>query len=276
MTNTDSFQLDGVFSVPAFSGTGPGFDYLLLELESIWTRMEESFNASDLHKLRMRCVALNQQFSKWQDSLPSDFNPTRVGRVPKNPHGLEIRVGYWPGALDTYFDLYVAGVWNIFRTARLLLVALIIQLSDALSDHDYGVAHIHTANRMVADMIASIPYHLADNLHDFLDRLATREDLTIPGRSLGGLLLMHPLYIASRMWFLPDDVREYMRTCLTWIGSYMGLGQAALFAKVRLIRLPYLDSMASIRLTYVNHQTPDMSIDYLASGCMVIWSGFLG
>ena len=200
--------------------------------------MKESSNASDLHKLRMRCVALGQQFSKWQDSVPSDFNPTMVGRVPHNPRGVEIGVGYWPGTLDTYFDLYVAGVWNIFRTARLLLISLIIQLSDALVDHDYSAAHIHNANRMVADMIASIPYHLADNLHDFLDGLATRESLTNPGRTLGGLLLMHPLYVASRMWFLPDDVREYMRRCLIWIGSYMGLGQAALLAKVRLIKFP--------------------------------------
>ena len=35
--------------------------------------------------------------------------------------GSKVEVGYWPGRVDKYFDLYVASVWNTVRMARVLL-----------------------------------------------------------------------------------------------------------------------------------------------------------
>ncbi len=91
---------------------------------------------------------------------------------------------------------------------------------------------MHTADRIVEGIAASVPYHLTDNLQVFLGELATETEIKSPGKTLGGVLLIHPLYIASKMPFLSERMREYMRRCLAWIGSTMGLGQAALLAKV--------------------------------------------
>ena len=140
--------------------------------------------------------------------------------------------GYWPGRVETYFDLYVAGVWNVFRTARLLTLALIVRMSNKHGMIRSFVDLDHTATRTMNDMLASIPYHLTENLQAFLYKQHMNTQIEDPGRHLGGLLLMHPLYVASRLHFVSEDVRAYIRDCLVWIGENMGLGQATLLAKV--------------------------------------------
>jgi hypothetical protein len=93
--------------------------------------------------------------------------------------------------------------------------------------------YIHTARLIVEDMLASVPYHLADNMQVFLSELEISSEITSPGSVLGGLLLMLPLCVTSRMLFLNKARREYMLRCLVWIGEYMGIGQATVLAKVR-------------------------------------------
>ena len=207
-------------------------DSLLLTLDLLWVKSNDSFGSEDLHRLKNEAVALDRRFSKWQQSRSSDFKPTVIGHVDNSQNEWKAFAGYWPGKVDTYFDLYVAGVWNIFRAARLLLFALIIELAKNVGDVETHHDHIHIANSTVEDIAASIPYHLADNLQVFMSEVTKNVGISEPGKLLGGLLLMHPLYVASSMPFLCQNMREYLRQCLLWIGSNMGLGQATLLATV--------------------------------------------
>jgi len=86
---------------------------------------------------------------------------------------------------------------------------------------------------LVGDIIASIPYHLTDELQNFLDEGGKGGKSLEPGRPVGGLLLMHPIYVASTLLIAPQEMREYLKDCLSWIGINMGIGQASVFAKVR-------------------------------------------
>ncbi|KAI0123202.1 hypothetical protein BJ170DRAFT_641192 [Xylariales sp. AK1849] len=241
-----------VFSVPAMDAKGESLDTLLHELDALRKIHEESFGLKNINALRNESIDLDMRLCKWAESRDAEFKPTTIGCATKGQHGSGKAVGYWPGKVDTYFDSYVAGVWNIYRAARLTLIALTITFPDNKEGSENYPDYIHTAYHIAEDMLGSIPYHLADNLQVFLAEMATNTDIMDPGKSLGGLLLMHPLYIASTMPFLPVQMREYMRACLTWIGSYMGLGQATLLAN-----------------------TPEIDRDYLESGCMIIWSGFV-
>lgn len=193
---------------------------------------------------------LDQRFAEWEDFRPQDFHPTTIHGITSDQDTQKPAVGYWPGKVDTYFDLYVAGVCNIHRTARLLL-AMLIHLDGALENSTY-VHYINTATSVVKDIFASIPYHLADNLPVFVNGVTNREEID-PGRSLGGLLLMHPLYVISKMEFLDDGMREYARHCLRWIGNEMGIGQAGLMADVseisrhpRILHQSMLESVTNI------------------------------
>jgi hypothetical protein len=198
----------------------------------VWIKSEALFELEDLRALKAESISLDRRFAEWQNSRVPEFKPTVVGHINQSEYESEIAVGYWHGKVDTYLDLYVASVWNIFRAARLLLIAIIIKLSGTLESDESSVDYLYIADRIAEDIVASVPYHLVDNLPSFLSKLAVSTEITDPGRSLGGLLLMHPLYIASKILFLSRDTREYMRRCLIWIGSNMGLSQATLLAKV--------------------------------------------
>ena len=214
-------------------GQGETLDDLLLSLDSLWTRTQSPFASNDSQALKKASIALDDRFIEWEESRITEFKSTAIGNVPQTHKEPQVAVGYWPGKVDTYFDLYVAAVWNVFRAARLLLNALIIKVSDALGENDTCAEHIRTANDIVENMIASIPYHLTDNLQVFLSQLSKKSEITDPGKYLGGLLLMHPLYVASEMPFVHARMRDYTRKCLAWIGSNMGFGQATLLANVR-------------------------------------------
>ncbi|KAE9380961.1 hypothetical protein N431DRAFT_323148 [Stipitochalara longipes BDJ] len=252
-TNLHLSRPSGVFSVVALGHPGENLGDLLLSLHSLWIDSEERHSPRDFLQLKRVSVALNQQFAQWQGSRVTEFIPTTIGNIDQNNPDLPPGAGYWPGKVDTYFDLYVSGVWNVYRIARLLLIALIIKLSNASGENDACVEYIHTANCIVEDVVASIPYHLADNLQVFLSSIPPNNGFMDPGKFLGGLLLIHPLYIASELPFISEQIRSYMRTCLAWIGSDMGFGQATLLSK-----------------------TPNVDRNFLASGWMIIWSGFLG
>jgi hypothetical protein len=53
-----------------------------------------------------------------------------------------------------------------------------------------------------------------------------------PGKSVGGLLILHPLTVSSTLSVVSLEMQTHFRNCLAWIGDNMGIGQATLLAKV--------------------------------------------
>lgn len=179
---------------------------------------------------------MNQAFIQWQEVQIEDVKPRTVGHVSQGRADSKVEVGCWPGKVDAYFDLYVAGLWNTACTFRLLLLDMIVRLSKVLNDNDSYVSEQQHALTLVEDIAASIPFHLAENLQVFLrdtqgENAAARK--TKPGRPIGGLLLLHPLCIASKLSIVPPPLQTYTRECLEWIATNMGIGQASLLTKVK-------------------------------------------
>lgn len=177
-------------------------------------------------------ITLDRAFAAWQASQVPELSPRKIDEVATGTPGTPPKVGYWPSRVDAYFDLYVAGVWNTSRTARLLLLNLILKLSDILNDDLDTARHQKDVSIILDDIVASIPYHLAEDT-DSIIRGGGKNTFFEPGRPVGGLLLMHPIYIASTLPIVPLDVGKYLKECLSWIGTKMGIGQATLFAQVR-------------------------------------------
>ncbi|KAH8810757.1 hypothetical protein F5884DRAFT_897311 [Xylogone sp. PMI_703] len=200
-----------MFSVPALGGHGETFSDLLLDLESLRTKCEIASELEVLIVLKTESIALDQRFAHWQDSRVREFKPISVAHIDNYKQGpSKIPTGFWPGKVDTYFDLYVAGVWNILRSARLLLITLIIKLSTMLGDTDDLRDYINTSNYIAQDIAASILYHLTNDLYAFLNDLSTNEEIAERGKFLGGLLLIHPLYVTSH---IPIYRKRYGSIC---------------------------------------------------------------
>ena len=231
-------QRYSIFSTLCARNANQGLDNLILEFAPIWKKagaLTDPLTAiDDLKQLQSEAINLNQAFAKWQEAQVEEFNPWTVGHVSQLPARQQFKTGYWPGKVDVYFDLYVAGVWNTTRIIRVLLIDLIITLAKMLNNDCHNSGH-QDALRLIHDIIASIPFHLAEDLHAFLRDIGDGNEASRmqPGRPIGGLLLMHPIYLASKLSMVPLQLQDYLKGCLEWIATNMGFGQASIFAKVR-------------------------------------------
>ncbi|PWY81627.1 putative C6 transcription factor [Aspergillus sclerotioniger CBS 115572] len=226
-------------------------DNILLEMGDIWDKMNPlpADDSEALRFLQQEALRLNHRLSQWQDRLPAGFMPTTVGQIPPSPTPTSPEPGHWPGAIDVYFDQYVAGVWNISRVARCVLIEIIMKIGDILQNNKDYTRERTGADHLCKELLSSIPYHLTECLPDFLRDTQSASRIQTPGRAVGGLLLMYPIFLLRQLSIVPLEMQEYLAKCLEWIGINMGVGQASILAKVRkLVFFP---------------------------GCMIIWTGFL-
>lgn len=182
--------------------------------------------------LLREALELDQEFAQWDESQDRTYRPNIIGQVDQTSTTSEYNVGYWPGRLDIYFDRYIAGVWNIYRAARLYLSEMISSLSNGNRNSSTELKRVQEMDVLVQDVLSSIPYHLTDNLYGFLNQVDNGTPLASVGKVASGLLVMHPLHVISNLSAVDPAARSYLKKCLVWIGENMGVGQASVFAKV--------------------------------------------
>ncbi len=200
--------------------------------------------SDDLRCVLHQVILLDRQFSLWPAKQPEEWRPRsmRIG-ISQTREGL----GFWPDKVDTYYDrteafleprglkglvliqmiVYVAAAWNTYRKNRLMLLDIILRLLDRLQEKEGRREKQAEATELVSALMASVPYHLTPSL------LHTGEDRVCVGKAIGGLLLMHPLYVSCNLSIVPPNRRREMRKCLAWIGQQMGIGQATVFSTAR-------------------------------------------
>lgn len=260
-------------------------DVLLIKLRPVRERASELLSdpeASrvDLRMLKREATLLNKEFSLWPLCQPKEWMPKTHGIVKEMAPATDdslCSMSFWPGKVDTYFDLYVAAVWNIYRKARLKLIDVILesssrlQVSRSLYDEPPAIRKLKSEmQELVNELCASIPYHLISDLRASLETgRASRADT--PGKALGGLLLMYPLYIASCMPNVPTKQRIWMRGRLHWIGNNMGIRQATMLANVR---FELLHCRVTDLLTVLQN---DLLVSYksIADGHVLVFAGAL-
>jgi hypothetical protein len=192
---------------------------------------------------------LNEECSRWPASQPEEWRPRTIAFINPRHDRTAQGLGWLSGRVDAYLDskwiiaqgtypltnrtVYVGAVWNTCRKVRLMILDVIIRCSQRLEKktgcHDLKVE----ACELASDMMASIPFHLSENLATFVKHAESDTALAlVPGRSVGGLLLMHPLFVTANLSVVSPQRQDRMRECLAWIGPNMGIGQATLLSKV--------------------------------------------
>lgn len=133
-------------------------------------------------------------------------------------------------------------MWNSYRKARLLVINVIMDCYNRIRTFPEQVDISPMIYGEIAELtegiLSSIPYVLSKDLQGFLDGSTRGRPALIPGRPVGGLLLMHTLYMVSVLPIIEPKVQIYLRNCLEWVGDHMGIGQATILSKVRLRNLP--------------------------------------
>lgn len=205
---------------------------MILEVDLLEKEHEMASNESDLPNLSRQCSALSQRLDEWNQCCAPAFKPASIAHISAD-HPPPVPVGCWPGRVDMYYDLSVSGVWNIFRETQLRLFALMLKLADAQSNIEASQEVRLKVDSVVEDLIASIPYHLSENVYEFVKHPSSQKGIPAAGKCLGGLLLLHPLHTAIGLSCIATSMRDYLQRCLVWIGLNMGMGQATFLAKVR-------------------------------------------
>ena len=217
--------------MPQSGGSVESLDAILVSIDTLWSTYKLRVQKHDLGLLTIECQALEERFARWEAALSHEARPTTVATYKPSSQTCIAPVGRWPGSVDTYPDLYIASVWNYARAGRILLMSLMSTLSVDLGNRNES--HANYASSIEVDtqkILSSVPYHLADNLYDFIKE--GEREISDPGKALGGVLIMYPLFVASKSTYLPEETRCYLRRCLSWIAFNMGIGQAEVLAQV--------------------------------------------
>lgn len=225
-------------------------DILSLRTEAEHGLADSILTATHQYALLQRASILDNRLAQWEDRVAPENKPITIAHMPpgSDPY---IEVGHWPGPLHMYTDLRAAALLNISRVARCYLLDIILRLKDMQADTGNDDKERATAVQLIQDFTSSIPYHLVEDLHSFSMSVQRGNPIEPPGRAVGGLLLMYPLYIASQLSIVSVQFQDYFKRCLVWIGQNTGVGYASLLAKAH------------------------FNIQDLTAGCIIVYGGLL-
>lgn len=109
-------------------------------------------------------------------------------------------------------------------------------------------------------LAATVPFHLAQDVAQYIN--ASALGLEVPsGRPVGGLLLLHPLYVAANCDMVAPELRMYFIRCLSWIGKHMGIGRATMLSEMSSKNAP--------------HSQAHFPFQTVADEQVLIWAGML-
>lgn len=183
-------------------------------------------------------AAIELAFARWNANQHASWKANTVGYITEMDAEASSCPFAWPGPVHAYFDIYVAAVMNTYRKTYLMLLDFLIRLASRIGGSiqtDTVTRCKQQADILINDIIASIPYHLTNNLHNYQKAIRSPSSSPAIGRSVGGLLLLHPLYVLSTCSIVPPPIHTYAMKCLSWIGQYMGIRQGTLMSKVTLV-----------------------------------------
>ena len=132
---------------------------------------------------------------------------------------------------------------------HLMIYHLTIRLDDAgLAQEAKAEAH-HTAECL----ISALPYLLLEDPYALVDK--NSPPVPTPGKAIGGMLVLHPLFMASTlMTELDENLSRHISKVLQWIGTEMGIGQGLVLAKANKLAI---------------------SRRYLSDAHVIVWAGMI-
>jgi hypothetical protein len=217
---------------------------LRAEVTRVMTSVARTPENIDLMLAMMRrAQSLDQEVMNWMKSTPETWQYKTVCWEDHVPNGDYSKADVFPGRVDVYNDFWIASVWNLARTTRLILASVTVRCAAWIcSPVDYRTTPEYaTAARvcvdMITDILASVPYHLGwhskrrhlfDN--DELSGFACGDDDSMKG--LAGYFLTWPLACVNCQDYTTDAQRTWVQGRLRYIGDELGVKYAYILSQV--------------------------------------------
>lgn len=157
-------------------------------------------------------LPVDNELELWRRTLPPSWEYRRY--MSLNPWTDTYKSHY-----DLYSDLWVASVWNSYRSVRLMIHEHIMSTTLKYGlEEDKELLQITTTvlQDMADDVCYSVPFHLG---HQSQIDVEIQDDVAIPG----GYLLMWPLFLSGMLRTTPTTQKRWIASKLRQIGVCMGL-----------------------------------------------------
>ncbi|KAL2844091.1 hypothetical protein BJY01DRAFT_264094 [Aspergillus pseudoustus] len=263
----DGFQnpeASGVLCAPSSSDAIHSLDAILIQCHPLFECAEKQLRdlstpLDQIYSTLRHAIDVQQAFDHWELNIDASWCPETIGFIGDSDAKASSCPLTVSGPMHSYFDIYVAAVMNTYRKTHLMVLDIVIRLAER-RNRDEPIVHWidvracrHEASQKIDEIAASVPYHLVKDLDEYMRVAISHEGAPTRGRAVGGLLLLHPLYVLSTCSVVPLATQEYARKCLGWIGQKMGIGQATVMSRGDQ-RIPFWE---------------------MAEGHVLIWAGML-
>ncbi|RDW59099.1 hypothetical protein BP5796_12023 [Coleophoma crateriformis] len=241
MKDTKVSPIFSVLCTPLVKQSNTTIESIFIQTASLILRArsliaDEATTIDQLYCLKLDAEQLDERYNAWSENIPDEWQPRSVGVITLKNDETTPPAGYWPGTISSYKDAYIASIWDGYRKARLMVLEIILDCYKRINTSHYLEvdSSIHKkTEELIGGIVSSIPYFLAADLQVFLKNSTTGTPSIVPGRPVGGLLLMNTLWALMTISMVEPRLKSYLKDCLAWVGNHMGLGQATILSKVR-------------------------------------------
>ncbi|KAI9709463.1 MAG: hypothetical protein M1820_003223 [Bogoriella megaspora] len=224
---------------------------LLLKVETSLANPRATTN--EFYQLLGEALEIRELYDRWPKTQLPQWKPKVIGRMGSSCAKARHPLCY-PGNVETYFDLYVASMYSTYRKGRMLQYLMIYHLATHL--YETRLAEEAQAEAILAaeGLISALPYLLLKDARALVDD-ADPALKPVPGKAIGGMMIMHLLFVASTFVNdLGENLTSYMKRVLEWIGTDMGIGQGSVLARASKL---------------------SVSRRYLSDAHIIVWAGMI-
>ncbi|KAI2908560.1 hypothetical protein CBS147347_7572 [Aspergillus niger] len=165
----------GVLCAPASNHAVHNLDSILIKCHPLFehanTQLQDPLASFyELQKTLDRALAIELAFSQWGATQDVSWKADIVGFMSQQDAEASSCPFAWGGPVHAYFDIYVAAVMNTYRKTYLMLLDVLIRLASRMGGSiqtDNVIRWEKQAHILIYDIVASIPYHLTNNLHAY-------------------------------------------------------------------------------------------------------------
>lgn len=218
------------------------------EVARVMSTMQRTSTSTQIMMTIIRkCQKLDLDIQSWMQTRPEDWQCKTVAwesSIPSN--GDYTKLDVFPGRIDVFTDLYIASVWSLARTTRMLMATTIMRCAAwVVAPVDYRTTSEYaTSSRicieMVTDIIASIPFHFGlqqrrPSLINDSNKSSFACGNGMSTSCLAGYMAVWPLGHIYHSDFSTDNQVAWVGGRLKYIGDVLGVKYALIVRSVRAI-----------------------------------------
>jgi hypothetical protein len=203
--------------------------FAIIRFSHLRSNLRDPIYAHDSHLVIADALEIDEMFHEWTMSVPDTFAWTSIS-IPEPDE--EVFANFY----DVYNDVFTAGIWNSFRSIRIMLHEILIEHLVRLCSSPYYIVPAEEIlvsyrnqifisktliNTMCHEVCASVPFYFNYHRRD-LETFGVRP----PAKALAGYLLMWPLYTAAVAGRVSAQMRKWIAGRLREACEVMGARHA--------------------------------------------------